>query len=155
MGAVSYLCVTKEVTKKVEEYINITEFSGGYFDKWGSSFELTLENDKIVLNLSSLGGCLSETAYNGWQNDEVIRSVLDGNYNGVFSQWHDEYPNVEDINYLIIKNEVIAIGQSGMIYWVSEKYENYSIEELKASCYHSNEWFFDYNWEIPTSYIWE
>ena len=65
MGAVSYLCATKEVTKKVEEYINITEFNGGYFDKWGSSFELTLENDKIVLNLSSLGSYLSETAYNG------------------------------------------------------------------------------------------
>lgn len=152
MGAVSYIYPTKEVKEKLKDVIDVSTYGGGYFDYWGSTFKLSLEDAKIVINFDHLGYYLSEDAYNGWHKDDNIRAVLDNNFSGVFSQWSGNSDR-RDINYLIIDNEVIAIGRNGEICWVNDQSANLSIEELKEKCHGHNKYFFDFDWEIPRSFL--
>lgn len=154
MGAVSYLYATKEVKEKLKDIIDVSNYGGGYFDQWGSSFKLSIENGKIVINFEGLGEYLSVDALGGWYNDYKIRPVLDREFNGVFSQWSSTKDD-RDINYLIIENEVIAIGRNGEICWLNEQSKDLNIDELTKLCNSKNNDFFDFDWEIPKYFLGE
>lgn len=154
MGAVSTLTIDQRVLEEVP--INHNLFGGGYMDYWGSSYRVSRVSDgRLMLKFDSVGGYLSENAYDGWENDSVIKSIREEKFSGVFSQWALDRINTikpetrcYDLDYGFINNELMFVSQNGIVFWKAPGYLG-GVTDLVDECVKANPYFFDYEWTKP------
>lgn len=142
MGAVSYINHDQQVIKHVG--IDLSIYSGGYIDKWGSSFKLSLENGRVMFSLDQLGGCLSES---GWKDDSTLKEITEGTFTDGLFQWNMVNSDDPQMEYVIVNNELLALVQCGVVLWKAKSVK--SVTALTRQCLKYSSGFFTYFKRTP------
>lgn len=149
MGAVSYIHIPKEVRDFIP--LDLSGFSGGWIDNWGSDYSLKLEGNKVMLQFDSCGYYLFPDSLSGYKNDDTIRSIRERRFNGAIYNWHSK-DNVYSVDYIFFDNELVAIMQDSIVFWTAYPL---TIEELNELIKNAVNGDFSMLGKMPTEFAGE